>query len=67
MAVGVQAVMDLVFKVSIVTAPQSPPSTRPSDGSVRDCASSAPVTCQLRFGGCDTQPWSGWQVGLRRS
>lgn len=63
MAVGVQAVMDLVFKASVVTAQQSRPSARPSDGSV----SSAPITCQLRFGGCDTQPWSGWQVGLRRS
>jgi hypothetical protein len=31
MAVGVQAIMDLVFKSSLVTAQQSPPSARPSD------------------------------------
>ena len=73
MAVGVQAVMDLVFKASTVTAQRSPPSARPSDchlGSPAwecDWLSSAPVTCQLRFGGCETQPWCCWQVGLRRS
>lgn len=48
MAVGVQAVMDLVLEVSLVTAQQSPPSARPSDchpWPAQDCLSAAPVTC----------------------
>lgn len=67
MAVGVQGVMDLVFKASIVTAQQSPPSACPSDGLGVRCISSVPITCQLRFGGCEVLPGCCWQGGLRRS
>lgn len=46
MAVGVQAVMDLVFKASLL--PPAPPiATLASRPRERDCLSPAPVTCQL--------------------
>lgn len=49
MAVGVQAVMDLVFKASIVMAQQSLPWARPSDclPASRGTAALQPITCQL--------------------
>lgn len=62
MAVGVQAAVDLVLEVSLVTAQQSPPSARPSDRHpwlVQGCPPLPPSPAsQLQFGSCP-------QVGLR--